>query len=298
MKIWGDLTMLAGRIRGLQTAVFGDEPPRSDDVSSGGGSGAVTSVAGRTGAIVLSHSDITDFSGNAISPSEKAVNNGVATLDSTGKVPTSQIPNIAITKISVVSSQANQLALTTEEGDVVVRTDLTKTYIRNSGVTGTMTDFTELLNPGGGSVVSVNGHSGVVVLTASDLTGFSSVATSGNYADLTGKPTHLDKRVLINNTASGAITIDWSLYDSVMLTLTGNVVLTFTNATAEQGCIIRFKQDATGGRTVTLPSTVRYGTTIASFTASIPANVIDRIGLIYDSIDAKYDLSSVLKGVS
>lgn len=295
MKVWGDLTMLTGRIRGLQSAIFGDEPPRSDE--SGAATG-VTSVAGKTGVVTLVHGDILDFSSYAITPSEKGAANGVATLGPTGLIPTSQLPPIAISKVTVVSSQSAQLALTTEEGDVVVRSDQTKTYVRNSGVTGTMSDFTELLNPGGGSVVSVNGYSGVVVLAAADISGLSTVATSGSYSDLSNKPTHIDRRILVNNTASGALTIDWAQYDAAVLTLTGNVVLTFTGATPEQGCVLRLKQDATGNRTVTFPGTVRYGSTLTGFTPSASANVVDRVGFIYDTSDSKYDLVSVLKGLS
>lgn len=295
MIIWGDLTMLTGRIRGLKSAAFGDEPPRSDEVGAGG---AVTSVAGRTGAVVLSHTDIIGFTANAISPTEKGANNGVAPLSATGKIPTAYLPSLAITTTYVVANQAEQLALTNEEGDLVVRTDQGKTYIRSGGTAGTMADYIEIITPSAGSVVSVNGYTGAVVLSASDIAGFSTVAISGSYADLSSKPTYLPRRVLVNNTATGAISINWALYDVVYLTLVGDVVLTFSGAAAEQGCVLRLKQDTVGGRTVTLPATVRYSTTLSGFTASLLPSVVDRVGFIFDSGDSKYDLVSSLKGLS
>lgn len=85
-----------------------------------------------------------------------------------GLVPTSQLPAVALTNVQTASSQAAQLALTTQEGDVVVRTDENKTYMRNAGVTGTMTDFT-LLNTPADAVTSVNGNTGVVVLGKTDV---------------------------------------------------------------------------------------------------------------------------------
>lgn len=295
-KFWGDITMIAGRIRGLQTAVNPDEPPRLDQ--AGGGGGAVTSVAGKTGVVTLVHTDITDFSTYAIPPSSKGANNGVAPLDANGRIPKAHIPLIALAQPFVVNSEAAQLALTTEEGDVVVRTDITKTYIHNSGSTGTIADFTELLFPSGGSVISVNGKTGIVDLSVNDLSDIATVGKTGSYADLTNKPDHINRRVYVNNAATGPITINWSLYDVAVLTLTGNITLTFSGATQEQGCIVRIKQDGTGGRTVTLPSSVRYGASLTGYAPSTASNVVDRIGFIYDSIDNKYDLVSTIKGLS
>jgi|GEM_PF-3230053 len=94
---------------------------------------AVQQVNGKSGTnITITTSDI-----GAINSAKLGVANGVATLDSNGLVPTSQLP-------------------------------------AGSG--------------GGGAVDSVNGQTGTVVLTANDIDGLADVATSGDYADLTGKP--------------------------------------------------------------------------------------------------------------
>ena len=79
-----------------------------------------------------------------------------------GTLPSSVLPPVALTKVDVVASQTAQLALTSEEGDVAVRSDLNKSYMKNSGTTGTMTDWTELQTPTD-SVLSVNGQVGTVV---------------------------------------------------------------------------------------------------------------------------------------
>lgn len=94
--------------------------------------------------------------------------NGLATLDSGGKIPSSQLPLIALVDVNTVASQAAQLALTAQEGDVAVRTDLNKSYIHNGGVAGTMADWTELLTPTD-TVLSVNGQTGTVSLTTSNI---------------------------------------------------------------------------------------------------------------------------------
>jgi hypothetical protein len=71
-------------------------------------------------------------------------------------LPTSVIPALAITSTQTAVSQAAQLALTAQEGDVVIRTDTGKTYIHNGGTAGTMADYTEL--PAVGVITSVNGR--------------------------------------------------------------------------------------------------------------------------------------------
>lgn len=51
---------------------------------------------------------------------QKAAPSGVASLDGTGKVPTAQLPALALTDVSVVADIAARDALTVEEGDVAV----------------------------------------------------------------------------------------------------------------------------------------------------------------------------------
>ncbi len=94
------------------------------------------------------------------------VNNGLATLDSSGKVLTSQLPPLAINDVFTVASQAAMLALTAQRGDVAIRTDTTTTYILSSDSPSTLADWKQILNPSGaistvfgltGTVVSANG---------------------------------------------------------------------------------------------------------------------------------------------
>ena len=113
--------------------------------------------------------------------SDKASANGVASLDGSGKVPSSQLPAIALSEVFVVSSESAQLALTAQEGDVVVRTDESKSYIHNGGTAGTMADYTELQTPAD-AVTSVNGYTGTVSLTTSDVSeGTNLYYTSGRF---------------------------------------------------------------------------------------------------------------------
>ena len=52
----------------------------------------------------------------------------------------------ALTTVQTAATQAEQLALTTEQGDVVIRNDQKKTYMHNGGSTGSMADFNIISN--------------------------------------------------------------------------------------------------------------------------------------------------------
>ena len=100
--------------------------------------------------------------------SEKNQINGYAGLDGSGKIFSNQLPALAITDTYVVASQAAMLNLTlAETGDVVVRTDLNKTFILKGTIYSTLSDWQELLTPTD-SVFSVFGRTGTVTANPGD----------------------------------------------------------------------------------------------------------------------------------
>ena len=100
----------------------------------------------------------------AIPLAQKAAANGVATLDSSGLVPSNQLPAIAITNTFVVASQAAMLALTAQTGDVAIRTDLSQSFILTADPASTLANWQQLLSPPD-AVTSVDGRVGAVTLT-------------------------------------------------------------------------------------------------------------------------------------
>lgn len=119
--------------------------------------------------------DISDLSAYILT-SQKGAANGVAELGADQKILSSQLPALAITDVFLVNSEAAQLALNVEEGDVAIRSDENKSYIHNGGTSGTMADWSLLLTPTD-VVLSVNGQTGVVTLTTANI----SETTDKNY---------------------------------------------------------------------------------------------------------------------
>jgi hypothetical protein len=103
---------------------------------------------------------------------QKGANNGIATLDAGGKIPTSELPAIAISETFVVANESAMLALTAQTGDIAIRTDVNKSFILTASPASTLGNWQELLAPLD-SVTSVDGNTGAVDL-------------SGIYVDVAG----------------------------------------------------------------------------------------------------------------
>lgn len=76
---------------------------------------------------------------------------GVATLDSSGLVPSSQIPPIAITDVYVVANQVERLALDAQVGDIAVQNDNNTAYILQTLPASTNANWVEFGIQGFGS---------------------------------------------------------------------------------------------------------------------------------------------------
>lgn len=121
---------------------------------------------------------ITEGLGTAATKDIGTSSGNVPVLDSNGKLDTNVLPALAITDVFVVADQAAMLALTAQPGDVAIRTDLNKSFILQSSPASTLSNWKELLTPTN-AVVSVNGKTGTVTITASDV-GLGNVVNTGD----------------------------------------------------------------------------------------------------------------------
>lgn len=73
-----------------------------------------------------------------------------------GKLDPTLLPALAITDTHVVASQAAQLALTAQTGDIAIRSDVSKTYILQGSNPAVLSNWIELASSGGGSGGTTN----------------------------------------------------------------------------------------------------------------------------------------------
>lgn len=206
-------------------------------------------------------------SGTGLTGVEKTANkgaaNGYASLDAAGLVPTTQLPGLALTDVHTVGTEAAQIALVAQEGDIAIRTDLNKTYVHNGGTAGTMADWSELLTPTD-TVTSVNGKTGAVTLSTTD------IAEGTNLY-------YTDARVSANSTVTSKVTANAAItgatatkitYDSKGL-VTGSSAAT-TSDIAE-GTNLYYTDARTRSALAGTANQVNYNSSTGVF--SLPQNI-------------------------
>jgi hypothetical protein len=118
---------------------------------------------------------------------------------------------LALTSVNTAANQTAQLALTTEEGDVVIRSDENKTYIHNGGTAGTMADFTLMATPSD-AVTSVAGNTGVVtnahIAAAVEAASNSNTFTDADHSKLNAIAASANNYVHPNHTGEVTSTAD------------------------------------------------------------------------------------------
>jgi hypothetical protein len=100
---------------------------------------------------------------------QKGVANGLATLNSSGIIPSSQLPPVTLSSTTVVANAAEMLGLSSATvGSIAIRTDVAKNFVLRALPASTVGNWIELLTPAA-PVQTVNGYTGSVNLAKSDL---------------------------------------------------------------------------------------------------------------------------------
>lgn len=94
---------------------------------------------------------------DAIPATQKGASSGVATLDSGGKIPATQLPNLAISDVFTVADQPARLALTAQRGDVAYQSDTSTWYILSTDSPSTDADWKAITVPAGSPTGSAGG---------------------------------------------------------------------------------------------------------------------------------------------
>lgn len=173
--------------------------------------------------------------GNYQLKSEKAQPNGYASLDGSGKVPSSQLPAISINEIYPVADEAAMLALPAIKGDMAIRSDVNATFILSATPASTLANWLQLPTAPD-AVLSVDGATGVVVLPTDAAAGVGSKRTLGTgplQAAAGNDPRLSDQRVPVDGSVtvtklSGVLDADPTLAaDSDLMVATQKAVKAF-----------------------------------------------------------------------
>lgn len=109
---------------------------------------------------------------NGVSLDDVGVANGVASLDSSGKIPAAQIPAMALERLVVVANETERFALTiddVQEGDLVKQVDSLQTFVvTDTDELDNLVGYTVVAQPTVAPVDSVFGRIGAVVAEAGD----------------------------------------------------------------------------------------------------------------------------------
>ena len=137
----------------------------------------------------------------------KGAANGLASLDAAGRVPIDQIPGQPLGDTFTAATEAAMLALPANNGDMAIRTDFEpdQFYILTSNSPATLADWKQVSLPG--TVASVDGKVGAVVLSAS----YAGLDASGRVLPTQGRSTVIPVATSTTDAAANTTAIQAAL---------------------------------------------------------------------------------------
>lgn len=218
----------------------------------------------------------------------------VGNLALTQQVYATGSPNI----LNLIGGAHTTLTLSTEASDVILNLARTVQF-----ATGALTNqrAVKILAPTYGFVgASVISNAATVYISGAPIAGTNCTITNNFALWVDSGNVQFDGGLAIGQaaragyvdkgTTSGAVTIDWSAGNTQKVKMDGNVTFTFSNPGSFQKMTLILLQDATGSRTVTWPTTVRWvnatgatDSTTDKPTLTTTPNKFDIITFYYDS---------------
>ncbi len=232
---------------------------------------------------------------DALGAVDRGAPNGVASLDAGGKIPSSQMPPVAITDTSVVNSQAAMLALVAERGDVAVRTDLNKSFILRLEPASVLANWQEILTPTD-AVLSVNGKTGSVTVTKDDVNlGNVANKSEDQMASSGAIAAALNGKLPVGGRAADSSKLDGKTIAQLWYAMGGNELLRGNGyAKLPSGFIIQWGRDSLAADTSTaLP--IRFPNACASKLATVETGYVSDMTIAVTVEDVSNPASIILR---
>ena len=191
-------------IKSINTNNTAAQEPKTDESIAGSGTINLHKIAKTGNYNDLLHKPTL---GTAAEKNIGTSSGNVPILDSNGKLADSVIPAVAITDTYVIDTEEEMLALSAQKGDIAIRSDLNKSYVLQTTPASTLANWKELLTPTD-TVLSVNGQTGTVELTASDVKALPSSTKYAASSEVGGAATSANKvnaALTFNNSGNGAV---------------------------------------------------------------------------------------------
>lgn len=132
--------------------------------------------------------------------------------------------------------------------------------------------------------------------TQPSLIAASAAATAAATAAASAANEQLAAYTVKQNDWSSNVTIDWDLANCHRITLQGPTAFTFVGGVDGEKLTLEITQDSIGGHSISFPSTVRAGSTIAFTGVSVSPDTMDKLGFMRNTYANKYDFISVAQG--
>ena len=137
--------------------------------------------------------------GTAASQNTGKASGNVVVVESNGKIADCLIPSLAISETFEAESEAAMLALSCQKGDICIRTDENKSYILSGDGASVLANWKWLRTPDC-KVLSVNGKTGAVTLSAADVGAEPLIKNAG----VKEAPVDADSIAVVDSAASNA----------------------------------------------------------------------------------------------
>jgi hypothetical protein len=230
----------------------------------------------------------------------KGQTHGVASLDSNGLVPSTQIPPIAITDTYVSISEVAMLGLSAEVGDVCVRSDINETYILQTLPPSVLGNWVKISSQSAMPSTQIGFGSGTNLLTGSNDFTWNDTTKA---LQITGKQT-ISQGTITAAANALEVTSTWNNGSEVFTLLSLGVT---TTASQLGSAVFRvavggsdvFAVLASGDTNITGRANIAQGTVTGAYAALQVTSTWDNVGTGFEAISLNVtntasDLSSKL----